>query len=101
MPTKRANKGQWNNLARDEKGRWIKREGSVTSKKIKKSSSSVKDNSLSEQNITQVITEIQSDFIENCPRCGGNMRKRPIRCGPERVIDVKQCFICNFYIPIR
>lgn len=85
----------WKDLPRDPKGRWMKR----SSKKKKKNTKSVK--SSSPNNITAILDKVKDEFNSFCPRCGGNMKNFRIRCGPEKLVDVNKCILCNFWIPTQ
>lgn len=87
----------WQDLPRDKNGRWMK-------KRKKKSTITSKKKPLN----TPQLTSTLSDQLEKketprnslCPRCGGDMRRHRIRCGPERLVSVKKCEICNYWIPL-
>jgi len=102
MPTSRNRADIWKNLTRDEKGRWIKKPSQNASQDSPKSSDTAPCvKCASEKTIQKTIDAIETEFNASCPRCGGAMRNRPIRCGPERIVNVRQCGICNFYIPVK
>lgn len=102
MPANRNRADIWKNLTRDEKGRWIKKPSANASKDSKKSLEPAScPKCANETSIQKTIDAIETEFNANCPRCGGSMRNRPIRCGPERIVNVRQCGICNFYIPVK
>ncbi|WP_457559749.1 hypothetical protein [Candidatus Harpocratesius sp.] len=105
----------WKTLPRDKKGRWTKarKKKKSTKKHIKSSSSASRTkqtNSASktrtDSNIIKVpsshtsTVNISSQTNNLCPRCGGDMKFHRIRCGPERLVSVTKCEICNFWLPI-
>jgi len=101
---KRANgkRSNWKNLRRDSRGRWISsKKTSVKAKKpikkaIKKNTSEAKE----QKEVTKILGQIEQTFAVDCPRCGGDLKHHRIRCGPERLISVKKCNICNYWIPL-
>jgi predicted RNA-binding Zn-ribbon protein involved in translation (DUF1610 family) len=50
--------------------------------------------------IQKTIDATVTKFMQSCPRCGGQMFVRPIRCGPEKVLAVNLCSICHFHLPV-
>lgn len=106
---KTAKASPWQQILRDERGRWIKGTRVSASKETAATKSSTKNTSPKSTHPEQEITpnaimnekpkEIEEEKVD-CPRCGGNMKNKPIRCGPDRVIKVKICGLCNFWVPI-
>ncbi|TFH26362.1 MAG: hypothetical protein E4G98_07140 [Promethearchaeota archaeon] len=87
----------WENLPRDNKGLWSKR------RKKKNASTSHKNSFVppsQSKTINHTIPSVASTQNSLCPRCGGDMRGHRIRCGPERLVSVKKCNICNYWIPL-
>lgn len=61
----------------------------------------------SEEQVNQILKEreqvresIKQQNWAKCPRCGGRMNVRTIRCGPGRMIQISVCSTCNFNIPL-
>ncbi|MGQ4874469.1 MAG: helix-hairpin-helix domain-containing protein [Promethearchaeia archaeon] len=52
-----------------------------------------------EKGLTIVLDHIKRNFVQTCPKCGGEMQKKLIILGPERRINARQCKICKFYMP--
>ena len=52
-----------------------------------------------ERGLTIVLDKIKESFVKNCPKCGGQMKKKFIILGPERRMAANQCQLCNFYLP--
>ena len=110
-PTKKAQKAAknrskpgkaWKNLSRDSSGRWVKGSGTKSPKKApKKKVKQAKKKVSSEKGVTAALDQIKEDFGNICPRCSGDMKFHNVRCGPERLIKVKKCNICNFWLPIQ
>ncbi len=100
----------WKSLPRDAKGRWIKRGSSGIVKKkrleLKKTQVQIPKNTPSlainkAARAEKILDKIQADFNSHCPRCGGKMKNFRIRCGPEKLVDVNKCVLCNYWIPIQ
>ncbi len=92
-----ASSNHWKNLPRDNMGRWAKRRKKKTpSPSQKKSNVSLTQS----KTISQPAPTVPSTQISLCPRCGGDMKRFRIRCGPERLVSVKKCKICNYWIPL-
>jgi hypothetical protein len=94
----------WRNIPRDKKGRWIKQKSNAlgtvkkSKKKISKKSKPAPP-SPTEQSITSAMDQIGANFGNECPRCSGDMKFHRIRCGPEKLVRVKKCSTCNFWLP--
>lgn len=86
----------WKNLERDQRGRWIKQE--LLSTQMPKQTSMV--SSPPANTVIAILDKIERDFHESCPRCSGDMGLHTIRCGPQRLVKVKKCGICNFWLPL-
>ena len=98
-------RSNWKNLTRDSRGRWVSsKTAKTTSVKVKKppkKSSKKKTSAIKEQKkVTKILSQLEQDFAVNCPRCGGDLKHHRIRCGPDRLISVKKCNICNYWIPL-
>ncbi len=98
-------RSNWKNLRRDSRGRWISSKAAKTigvkakkplKKDIKKKTSGVKE----EKEVTKILSQLEQNFAVDCPRCGGDLKHHRIRCGPDRLISVKKCSICNYWIPL-
>ena len=98
-------RSNWKNLKRDSRGRWIssktKKSTSLKAKKpikkdLKKTFSGVKE----EKKVTKILSKIEQNFAVDCPRCSGDLKRVRIRCGPDRLISVNKCIICNYWIPL-
>ncbi|MHA1720195.1 MAG: hypothetical protein ACTSWX_04155 [Promethearchaeota archaeon] len=103
--TRRSN---WKNLQRDSRGRWVKAKttkkttttavkGKGTPKKVKKKQI---ETSTEQKKATNVLNQMKQNFNTECPRCGGDLKHFRIRCGPDRLVSVKKCNICNYWIPL-
>ncbi|MCF2141848.1 MAG: hypothetical protein K9W44_17485 [Candidatus Lokiarchaeota archaeon] len=105
----------WKTLPRDKKGRWTKARKKKKSTKKHIKSSSAKSKSVRTQRTVPIKNKastvkshtsrtsnisISSQTNNLCPRCGGDMKFHRIRCGPERLVSVTKCEICNFWLPI-
>ena len=117
----------WKSLPRDSRGRWIKsrkkknlaQKRSNLSKKLMPSSKIAKKTAVKAQipavrsrtkSIDKSTTKLPAKmhvktemFVPHntiCPRCGGDMHTHRIRCGPNRLVSVEKCEICNFWLPI-
>ncbi len=98
-------RSNWKNLTRDSRGRWVSskktKPTSVKVKKPPKKSSKKKASVVKEQKeVTKILSQLEQDFTVDCPRCGGDLKHHRIRCGPDRLISVKKCSICNYWIPL-
>ena len=105
-------KGHWKNLTRDSRGRWVKRQSTDTVKPTKKTVTKRKKKSTSKKSskkivpstelkqASQILDQVQKDFEKICPRCSGDLKFFKIRCGPQKLVSVRKCNICNFWIPI-
>ena len=98
-------RSNWKNLTRDSRGRWVSsKTAKTTSVKVKKppkKSSKKKTSAIKEQKkVTKILSQLEQDFAVDCPRCGGDLKHHRIRCGPDRLISVKKCNICNYWIPL-
>lgn len=101
-------RSNWKNLRRDSRGRWISSKATKTTsikakkhlkKVIKKKTSEAKE-AKEQKKVTKILGQIEQTFAVDCPRCGGDLKHHRIRCGPERLISVKKCNICNYWIPL-
>ncbi|MHA1727343.1 MAG: hypothetical protein ACTSWY_01265 [Promethearchaeota archaeon] len=52
-----------------------------------------------ERGITAVLDNLESEFFNSCPKCGGNMHPTFILLGMKERMSVYQCKTCNFYLP--
>jgi len=52
-----------------------------------------------EKGLTIVLDMVKRNFLQSCPKCGGEMKKKFIILGPERRISANQCTLCKFYLP--
>ena len=98
MTAKKNKSYHWKDLNRDTKGRWVKAKKASKSSSNRKSSNKQAD-SKEEQKVTHILDDIKDDFSKSCPRCGGLMGYHKIRCGPEKLISVSKCKLCNYWIP--
>ena len=98
-------RSNWKNLRRDSRGRWISskptketlaKEKKPPKKDLKKKTSDGKE----EKKVTEILSQLEQDFAVDCPRCSGDLKRVRIRCGPDRLISVNKCIICNYWIPI-
>ena len=98
----RSRKSHWKNLTRDSRGRWVKRQSSGAVKIPKKPAikRSKKILPTKSKQASQILDGIQKDFEKICPRCSGDLKFFKIRCGPQKLVSVRKCNICNFWIPI-
>ncbi len=98
-------RSNWKNLTRDSRGRWISsKKTKATSVKVKRPSKKTSKKKISmpkeQKKVTKILTQLEQDFSVDCPRCGGDLKLHRIRCGPDRLISVKKCKICNYWIPL-
>jgi len=113
--TAKSRKSHWKNLTRDSRGRWVKRQSSdsaVSAKSTKKpvskrSQKAARQKSTPEKappkeaaQASQILDKFQQDFTKICPRCSGDLKFFKIRCGPQKLVSVRKCIVCNFWIPI-
>jgi len=98
-------RSNWKNLKRDSRGRWISskatkstvvKEKKPPKKDLKKKTSDIKE----EKKVTKILTQMEQNFAVDCPRCSGDLKRVRIRCGPDRLITVNKCIICNYWIPL-
>ena len=101
----------WTTLSRDSRGRWVrqstkkKKQNRSTQTKIKTKAKSVPLSSIKyqkaseEKKVTKILDDIENDFNQSCPRCGGIMGYHKIRCGPEKLVSVSKCRLCNYWVP--
>ena len=98
-------RSNWKNLKRDSRGRWISsktpktkvvKEKKPPKKDLKKISSDVKE----EKKVDKILNQMKQNFAVDCPRCSGDLKRVRIRCGPDRLISVNKCIICNYWIPL-
>jgi hypothetical protein len=66
-----------------------------------KKSRELKPKPTNAEDAKEILRDIQEEFNQHCPRCGGNMKKQSIRCGPERLVKVNKCKICNYWVPLK
>ncbi|MHA1673385.1 MAG: hypothetical protein ACTSYI_07135 [Promethearchaeota archaeon] len=92
-----SNSAHWKSLPRDSMGRWAKRRKKKTPSPPQKKSNVPSTQS---KTISQPAATVISTQNSLCPRCGGDMKRFRIRCGPERLVSVKKCKICNYWIPL-
>jgi len=52
-----------------------------------------------ERGLAIVLDIVKKNFMQHCPKCGGDMKKKFIILGPERRISANQCILCKFYLP--
>ncbi len=95
----------WKNLTRDSRGRWVSskkiKSTSVKVKKAPKKDLMKKTSDVKEQKkVVKILSDLEQTFSVDCPRCGGDLKHHRIRCGPDRLISVKKCSICNYWIPL-
>ncbi len=96
----------WKELGRDSRGRWLPREkSSKSSNKIpynpeKSAAAKEREISSNTQAVENVLNQISQNFQKSCPRCAGEMSKHWIRCGPNKLVEVQKCAICNFWLPV-
>ncbi len=88
----------WKKLKRDKKGRWLPSTEKPKKEEKKKLKHSKKE--LATEDVEQVLEQVGKKFQESCPRCAGEMENHWIRCGPNKVVEVRKCQICNFWLPI-
>ncbi len=82
-------RNHWKHLERDQRGRWTKQE-LISTQRI----------SPPTRTVIAILDKIERDFHETCPRCSGDMGLHTIRCGPQRLVKVKKCSTCNFWLPL-
>ncbi len=82
--------------AKPEELAFVKGIGLVTAKKI---IANAKYLSTLERGLTIVLDNIKQNFLQSCPKCGGNMTKKYLILGPSRRIQAHQCELCRFYLP--
>ncbi|MBY9003818.1 MAG: hypothetical protein KGD73_07590 [Candidatus Lokiarchaeota archaeon] len=82
--------------AKPEELAWIKGIGIISAKKIIENANELIN---LEKNIQLVLESIKENFLQNCPKCGGEMTSKYIILGPERRLKAKQCTLCKFYLP--
>jgi hypothetical protein len=54
---------------------------------------------LLEKGLTIVLDKIKENFVQHCPKCGGDMKEKFIILSPEQRIAAFQCLLCKFYLP--
>jgi hypothetical protein len=99
----------WKTLNRDSRGRWVKKTSSTGGSKsntVLVAKPSIpefdKNKAISQDTDAQnVLNKVQTEFNLSCPRCAGDMVKKNIRCGPERLVAVNKCTVCNFFLPLN
>ena len=52
-----------------------------------------------ERGLTYVLDIVKKNFMQSCPKCGGEMQKKFIILGPSKRIQANQCLLCKFYLP--
>lgn len=90
----------WQEIPRNKKGRWVKRSKNTktsSSMPVRQGTSAL--GAMSIKTVADTLDNIQKKFDTGCPRCSGQMKTQSIRCGPDRLIQVKKCEICNFWLP--
>jgi len=98
-------RSNWKNLRRDSRGRWIsskstKKTSSKVKKPIKKDIKKETSGIKEEKKVTKILSQLEQNFTVDCPRCSGDLKHFRIRCGPDRLISVKKCIVCNYWIPL-
>lgn len=92
-PKTKNTRSRWTELERDNKGRWVKK-NNLSTKSIPPKRYVSKP-----QEATEILDSIEKDFEKLCPRCAGDMKSHMIRCGPDRLVKVQRCNVCNFWLP--
>ena len=82
--------------AKPEELAFVKGIGMITAERI---IANAKHLSTLERGLTIVLDMVKRNFLQSCPKCGGEMKKKFIILGPERRIAANQCQLCNFYLP--
>lgn len=82
--------------ARPEDLAFVKGIGMITAERI---IANAKHLSTLERGLTIVLDMVKRNFLQSCPKCGGDMQKKFIILGPERRISANQCVLCKFYLP--
>jgi hypothetical protein len=82
--------------SRPEDLAFVKGIGMITAGKIIENA---KHLSTLERGLTIVLDMVKRNFLQSCPKCGGEMKKKFIILGPERRLAANQCQLCNFYLP--
>ncbi|MHA1474919.1 MAG: hypothetical protein ACTSRX_04630 [Promethearchaeota archaeon] len=98
-------RSNWKNLKRDSRGRWIsskttKKPSAKVKKPIKKDLNKTFSGVKEEKKVANILNHLEHDFTVDCPRCSGDLKHFRIRCGPDRLISVKKCIVCNYWIPL-
>ncbi len=91
---KKTTKAHWKNIARDSKGRWVKQKNPKTVKEIQ----TVRQ---TKKKIESILDDIEKKYEKYCPRCAGDLQNHKIRSGPDKLISVRRCLICNFWLPFK
>ena len=52
-----------------------------------------------EKGLSIVLDHIKKNFVQHCPKCGGQMDKKFIIISPTKRINARQCKLCKFYLP--
>ena len=91
---KNTTKGHWKHLQRDSRGRWVKQP------KTKGITKSKKKIVTKPKEAEKILDKIEKKYEKICPRCAGDLKFHTIRCGPEKLVKVRRCAICNFWLPI-
>lgn len=91
---KSSKKGHWKNIQRDSRGRWVKqpKTNGTTKPKTKRVTKP--------KEAEKILDKIEKKYEKICPRCAGDLKYHTIRCGPEKLVKVRRCAICNFWLPI-
>jgi len=82
--------------AKPEELAFVKGIGMVSAQRIIENA---KHLSTLERGLSIVLDMVKKNFMQNCPKCGGEMKKKFIILGPERRISANQCVLCKFYLP--
>jgi hypothetical protein len=83
--------------ARPEELAFVKGIGITSAKKIKANAQYILN---FEKGLSIVLDKIRENFGKTCPKCGGDMDKRYIILNASNRIQVSQCKVCKFYLPV-
>ena len=82
--------------AKPEDLAFVKGIGMVTAQKI---IDNAKHLSTLERGLTIVLDMVKRNFLQSCPKCGGNMSQRYLILSMTHRVSVRQCALCKFYLP--
>ena len=82
--------------ARPEDLAFVKGIGMLTAQKI---IDNAKHLSTLERGLTIVLDMVKRSFLQSCPKCGGDMKKKYLILSSVKRLSVNQCSICKFYLP--